>query len=84
MYVKGVPLGDPLPRLPARPATARGCSAGSFRYRWGDDSHAILSSALDLSRTEAIDVRVGDRTFVAPVTPTGRAGPTSPNQEETA
>jgi hypothetical protein len=27
----------------------------------------VLSSALDLSRTQAIGIRVGDRTFVAPV-----------------
>jgi hypothetical protein len=48
--------------------------AGSFRYRWGDDSDAVLSSALDLSRTQAIGVRAGGRTFVAPV---GRGGATA-------
>ena len=41
--------------------------AGAFRYRWGDDSEAVLSSALDLSRTRAIGVRAGNRTFIAPV-----------------
>ncbi len=41
--------------------------AGSFRYRWGDDSEAVLSSALDLSRTSAIGIRAGNKTFVAPV-----------------
>ena len=48
-------------------ATARSYPAGTFRYRWGDDSDAVLSSALDLSRTRAIVVHAGDRTFVAPV-----------------
>ena len=52
--------------------------AGTFRYRWGDDSEAVLSSALDLSRTRAISVRAGNRTFVAPV---GRA-PIAANTNE--
>ena len=47
--------------------TARAVAAGTFRYRYGDDSDAVLSSALDLSRTEAIGVRAGDRTFLAPI-----------------
>lgn|GEM_PF-6460933 len=41
--------------------------AGSFRYRWGEESDAVLSTALDLSRTRAVGVQVGRRTFVAPV-----------------
>jgi hypothetical protein len=41
--------------------------AGTFRYRWGDDSDAVLSSALDLSRTRAIVVHAGNRVFSAPV-----------------
>ena len=39
---------------PARPEAASPIPAGTFRYRWGDDSDAVLSSALDLSRTRAI------------------------------
>jgi anti-sigma factor RsiW len=66
VYVKGAPSGA-LCRVFLRARNGARLSAGSFRYRWGDDSLAILSSALDLSRTEAIGVRVGERTFVAPV-----------------
>jgi hypothetical protein len=67
MYVRGVRSGT-LCRVFLRGADGRTYSAGSFRYRWGDDSDAVLSSALDLSRTRAIGVHAGGRTFVAPVT----------------
>lgn len=66
VYVKGVRSGA-LCRVFLRDPDGVRLSAGSFRYRWGDDSEAILSSALDLSRTAAIGIRVGNRTFVAPV-----------------
>lgn len=66
MYVKGAPSGT-LCRVYLRGPGGTRFSAGSFRYRWGDDSNAVLSSALDLSRTKAIGVSVGKRTFVAPV-----------------
>lgn len=66
MYVKGAPSGT-LCRVFVRGPHGERQSAGSFRYRWGDDSDAVLSAALDLSRTRAIGVRVGKRTFVAPV-----------------
>jgi hypothetical protein len=66
MYVKGAPSGT-LCRVFVRGPGGVRQSAGSFRYRWGDDSDAVLSAALDLSRTRAIGVRVGNRTFVAPV-----------------
>lgn len=66
MYVKGAPSGT-LCRVFVRGPGSTRQSAGSFRYRWGDDSDAVLSAALDLSRTRAIGVRVGNRTFVAPV-----------------
>jgi anti-sigma factor RsiW len=66
MYVKGAPSGT-LCRVFVRGPNGVRQSAGSFRYRWGDDSDAVLSAALDLSRTRAIGVRVGNRTFVAPV-----------------
>jgi anti-sigma factor RsiW len=66
MYVKGAPSGT-LCRVFVRGPDGARLSAGSFRYRWGDDSDAVLSAALDLSRTRAIGVRVGNRTFVAPV-----------------
>jgi hypothetical protein len=68
MYVKGAPSGT-LCRVFVRGPNGVRQSAGSFRYRWGDDSDAVLSAALDLSRTRAIGVRVGKRTFVAPVNP---------------
>jgi hypothetical protein len=66
VYVKGAPSGA-LCRVFLRARDGSRLPAGSFRYRWGDDSRATLSSALDLSRTEAIGIRVGRRTFVAPV-----------------
>jgi hypothetical protein len=72
MYVKGAPSGT-LCRVFLRDPGGARLPAGSFRYRWGDDSNAVLSAALDLSRTRAIGVRVGNRTFVAPVGSAGAA-----------
>ncbi len=66
LYVKGAPSGA-LCRVFLQARDGSRLSAGSFRYRWSKDSYPILSAALDLSRTEAIGVRVGRRTFVAPV-----------------
>jgi hypothetical protein len=66
VYVKGVRSGE-LCRVFLEAKDGTRLSAGSFRYRWGDDSQATLSSGLDLARTEAIGIRVGERTFVAPV-----------------
>jgi hypothetical protein len=82
MYVSGVRSGT-LCRVFLRGADGRRYAAGSFRYRWGEGPEAMLSSALDLSRTTAIGVRAGSRTFIAPV---GGGGPTAsvqqPNEEE--
>lgn len=72
VYVKGVRSGT-LCQVFLRGPRGERVSAGTFRYRWGDDSTAVLSSALDLSRTRAIGVRAGNRTFVAPVNPAGPA-----------
>lgn len=72
MYVKGAPSGT-LCRVFVRGPGGVRQSAGTFRYRWGDDSDAVLSAALDLSRTRAIGVRVGNRTYVAPVDSSGPA-----------
>ncbi|MDX6589562.1 MAG: hypothetical protein QOI84_836 [Solirubrobacterales bacterium] len=66
MYVRGVRSGT-LCRVFVRSSNGATLSAGTFRYRWGDDSDAVLSSALDLSRTAAIGVHAGGRTFIAPV-----------------
>jgi anti-sigma factor RsiW len=66
MYVHGVPSGT-LCRVWLRGANGASYPAGTFRYRWGDDSDAVLSSALDISRTRAVVVDTGNRTFVAPV-----------------
>ncbi|HEX4753710.1 MAG TPA: zf-HC2 domain-containing protein, partial [Solirubrobacterales bacterium] len=66
MYVSGVRSGT-LCRVFLRDEDGHTFSAGSFRYRWGDDSEAELSSALDLSQAAAIGVHAGGRTFVAPV-----------------
>jgi len=56
--------------------------AGTFRYRWGDDNEAVLSSALDLSRTRAIGVHAGSKTFVAAVQSAGAAETENHNQED--
>jgi len=77
VYVRGIRSGTLCRVSLVGPRGAR-VPAGTFRYRWGEDSEAVLSSALDLSRTRAIDIRTGNRTFVAPVKGTG-----GPNQEET-
>ena len=68
MYVKGVRSGT-LCRVYLQGPRGERVSAGTFRYRWGDDSTAVLSSALDLSRTRAIEVHAGSRVFAAPVDP---------------
>ncbi len=72
MYVSGIRSGT-LCRVFLRSPSGALFSAGTFRYRWGGDSEAVLSSALDLSRTAAIDVHAGGRTFVAPVSSAGPA-----------
>jgi anti-sigma-K factor RskA len=66
MYVTGVRSGT-LCRVFLRDRGGRSFSAGSFRYRWGEDADAVLSSALDLSRTAAVGVHAGGRTYIAPV-----------------
>jgi len=66
MYVSGISSGT-LCRVFLRDADGKTFSAGSFRYRFGDDSEAELSSALDLSQAAAIGVHAGGRTFTAPV-----------------
>jgi len=66
MYVSGVRSGT-LCRVFLRGPNGGGVPAGTFRYRWGEDSQAVLSSALDISRTVAVVVRAGPRTFTAPV-----------------
>lgn len=82
MYVKGVRSGT-LCRVFLIGANGRRMPAGTFRYRWGDDANAVLSSALDLSRTKAIGVHAGGRTFIAPVgvTKASASNPDQPSQE---
>jgi hypothetical protein len=72
VYVDGVPSGT-LCRVALRGPHGARFSAGSFRYRYGAGDEAVLSSALDLSRTRAIVVRVGRRAFTAPVDSAGSA-----------
>jgi hypothetical protein len=81
MYVKGVRSGT-LCHVYLRGPHGERVPAGTFTYRWGDDSTATLSSALDLSRTRAIGVRAGNRTFVAPVDVTGATARANSNQED--
>jgi len=66
VYVSGVRSGT-LCRVFLRDAAGRRSPAGSFRYRWGEDSEAVLTSALDLSNAAAVGIRVGARTFEAGV-----------------
>jgi hypothetical protein len=81
MYVKGVSSGT-LCRVYLRSDGGKLLSAGTFRYRWGDDgSFPILSSALDLSKTKAMEVRVGDRAYFATVANTDLEAPSTDNQE---
>lgn len=79
MYVHGVESGT-LCRVALRGPNGVTYPAGTFRYRWGDDSDAVLSSALDLSRTRAVVVHAGKQTFVAPVNPPAAA--LNPGSEE--
>jgi len=65
MYVEGVRSGT-LCRVVLRGPHGARLPAGTFRYRYGEDE-AVLSSALDLSRTTSIVVHVGNRAFTAPV-----------------
>jgi hypothetical protein len=81
MYVHGIRSGT-LCRVYLRGPHGVRVPAGTFRYRWGDDSTAVLSSALDLSRTRAIGVRAGNRTFLAPVDVTGATADRYSNQED--
>jgi hypothetical protein len=81
MYVKGVRSGT-LCRVYLRGPHGERVPAGTFTYRWGDDSDAVLSSALDLSRTRAIGVRAGNRTFVAPVDVGGATASAHSDQED--
>jgi len=69
MYVHGIASGTLCTVLLKGPGGVS-YPAGTFRYRWGEDSEAVLSTALDLSRTRAVVVQAGKRTFVAPL---GRA-----------
>jgi hypothetical protein len=82
MYVKGVRSGT-LCRVYLRGPKGSRVPAGTFRYRWGDDSDAVLSSALDLSRTRAIVVHAGNRVFSAPVELSEATARTSTKEDAT-
>lgn len=81
MYVQGIRSGT-LCRVYMRGPGGRNVSAGTFRYRWGGDSTATLSAALDLSRAEALVVHAGRRTFVAPLDRDATTNHNSPQEEE--
>ncbi len=81
MYVNGVRSGT-LCRVYLRGPRGERVPAGTFTYRWGDDSDAVLSSALDLSRTRAIGVQAGNRTFVAPVDTSRATADDNSNEED--
>ncbi|HVC07110.1 MAG TPA: anti-sigma factor [Solirubrobacterales bacterium] len=77
MYVSGMHSGT-LCHVYLREADGARFSAGTFRYRWGGNGEAVLSSALDLSQTAAISVQAGGHTFVAPVSPAGPSAASAP------
>lgn len=81
MYVQGVRSGTLCRVFLRGPGGAR-LPAGSFRYRWGADGEAVLSSALDVSAARAIGVRVGNHTFVAPIVASGAASNGNDEQED--
>jgi hypothetical protein len=81
MYVRGIRSGT-LCRVYLRGPHGTEFPAGTFRYRWGEDSDAVLSSALDLSRTRAIAVRAGKQTFVARVGAAPSAAIDNDSEEE--
>jgi anti-sigma factor RsiW len=72
VYVSGVRSGT-LCKVFLKGEDGTKYPAGSFRYRWGEDSEAVLSSGLDLSSTAQIGVVAGKTTFTAPVNPTATA-----------
>jgi hypothetical protein len=82
MYVHGVASGT-LCTVSLKGPGGVSYPAGTFRYRWGEDSEAVLSSALDLSRTRAVVVQAGKRTFVAPLGGAAVALNTRPKEEST-
>jgi hypothetical protein len=82
MYVHGVASGT-LCTVSLKGPGGVSYPAGTFRYRWGEDSEAVLSSALDLSRTRAVVVQAGKRTFVAPLGRAPVALNTRPKEEST-
>ena len=81
VYVKGVRSGTRC-RVYLRGLDGERVPAGTFTYRWGDDSTAVLSSALDLSRTRAIGVQAGNWTFVAPVEGSRATADINSNEED--
>ncbi len=81
MYVKGISSGT-LCQVYMRGPDGKDISAGTFRYRWGGDSAAILSVALDLSRAQALIVHAGSRTFVAPLARQATKNRNRSDQEE--
>jgi len=81
MYVSGIRSGT-LCRVYVRGPGGGAVSAGTFRYRWGADDTAVLSTALDLSRAEELIVHAGKRTFVAPIG--GATALEDPHHEEEA
>ncbi len=66
MEVSGIRSGT-LCRVFLRRNDGARVPVGTFRYRYGGDSDAVLSSALDLSRAAAVGVDAGARTFIQPV-----------------
>lgn len=82
MYVHGIASGT-LCTVSLQGPGGVSYPAGTFRYRWGEDSEAVLSSALDLSRTRAVVVHAGKRTFVAPLGRAAIAANTQLEEEST-
>lgn len=81
MQVSGISSGT-LCRVFLRREDGTRVPAGTFRYRYGGDSEAVLSSALDLSRADVIGVKAGRRTFTAPIAHSPATAATADGEHE--
>lgn len=80
MDVDGIRSGT-LCRVFLRRPDGTSTPAGSFHYRYGAKSGAVMTSGLDLSAADAIVVKAGSRTFVARMR--GGVGASEPSKQTT-
>jgi anti-sigma factor RsiW len=68
VYVHGVRVGTRCVVF-LRGRDGQRVPAGSFRYSWKDEAGSDLSASLPLEDAQALGIRAGHRTFVAPIPP---------------